>query len=214
MNSLLKSLFDKVSAFVGLITLSPLFCLFSVLIYFDMGRPVIFKQKRPGMNDEIFTMYKFRTMTDAKDEKGAFLPDHIRLTKLGRFLRGTSIDELPELVNVLKGDMSLVGPRPLLIEYLERYSPEQKRRHHIKPGITGWAQVNGRNELSWEKRFKLDIWYVDNQNFLLDLKILALTILKVLKRDGVEVEGKSAGQSFNGNSEKEEHVKSVSGERT
>ncbi len=202
----LKRLFDITSSLVGLILLSPILFLLSILIYFNMGGPVIFKQKRPGKNGEIFTMYKFRTMTDAKDETGAFLPDHIRLTGLGRFLRGTSLDELPELMNVIKGDMSLVGPRPLSIEYLEWYSPEQNRRHDIKPGITGWAQVNGRNELSWGKRFKLDIWYVDNQSFLLDLKILALTILKVLKREGVEVEGQSTGQSFYGNAEKEENV--------
>ena len=171
-----------------------------------MGSPVIFKQERPGLKGKGFIMYKFRTMKDTKDETGEDLPDHIRLTRLGRFLRGTSLDELPELMNVLKGDMSLVGPRPLRIAYLERYSPEQMRRHDIKPGITGWAQVNGRNDLSWSNRFKLDVWYVDNHNFFLDLKIIALTIFKVLKREGVEVEGQSTGQSFYGNSEEEENV--------
>ncbi|WP_422123904.1 sugar transferase [Planococcus sp. X10-3] len=206
MKNLFKSIFDIGSSLIGLIVLSPILLVLSVLIYFNMGSPVIFRQERPGLKGKAFIMYKFRTMTDTKDETGKDLPDHIRLTRLGRFLRSTSLDELPELMNVLKGDMSVVGPRPLATDYLERYSPEQMRRHDIKPGITGWAQVNGRNDLSWSNRFKLDVWYVDNHSFFLDLKILALTIIKVLKREGVEVEGQSAGQSFYGNSEKEENI--------
>ncbi|WKA53858.1 sugar transferase [Planococcus shixiaomingii] len=206
MKNWIKNFFDKGSSLIGLIILSPLLLLISFLIYLNLGKPIIFKQERPGYKGGIFVMYKFRTMNDKKDEKGEVLPDHIRLTKLGRFLRSTSLDELPELINVLKGDMSLVGPRPLAIEYLERYSPEQMRRHDVKPGITGWAQVNGRNNLSWGNRFKLDVWYVDNHNFFIDLKIIALTFIKVLSRDGVVVEGQSVGKSFYGNTEKEENI--------
>ncbi|TWT03727.1 sugar transferase [Planomicrobium sp. CPCC 101079] len=206
MKFFIKKSFDIGSSLIALILLSPLLLLLSIIIYFNMGSPVIFKHQRPGFKGNLFLMYKFRTMTDEKDEHGELLPDHIRLTKLGRFLRSTSLDELPELINVLKGDMSLVGPRPLEVVYLEHYSPEQMRRHDVKPGITGWAQVNGRNELSWENRFKLDVWYVDNHNFFIDLKIILITILKVVKREGVLVEGASSGEAFYGNLKKEEHV--------
>ncbi|TWT27859.1 sugar transferase [Planomicrobium sp. CPCC 101110] len=206
MKFFIKKLFDISSSLIALIIFSPLLIVLSLIVFLNMGSPFIFKHERPGLKGKLFVMYKFRTMTDEKDENGQLLPDHIRLTKLGRFLRSTSLDELPELINVLKGDMSLVGPRPLEVEYLERYSPEQMRRHDVKPGITGWAQVNGRNELAWENRFKLDVWYVDNHNFFIDLKIIFITILRVLQRDGVEVEGNSSGESFYGNIKKEEHI--------
>ncbi len=150
-----------------------------------MGAPVLFRQTRPGLRGKPFIMYKFRTMTDERDPQGNLLPDEQRLTRLGRFLRSTSLDELPELINVLKGDMSLVGPRPLLMKYLDRYTPEQFRRHEVKPGITGWAQVNGRNALTWEEKFKLDVWYVDNWNLWLDFKILLMTLVKVFRREGI-----------------------------
>jgi len=163
-----------------------------------MGRPVFFKQLRPGMNGKPFVIYKFRTMLDLKDKDGNLLPDEKRITAIGRFLRSTTLDELPEFWNVLKGDMSLVGPRPLLMEYLPRYTPEQARRHNVKPGMTGWAQVNGRNAITWEEKFKLDVWYVDNWNIPLDLKIIFLTILKVFKREGVSAEGYATMPEFVG----------------
>lgn len=162
-----------------------------------MGQPVLFRQKRPGLNGKPFDLLKFRTMTEDRDEKGDLLPDRSRLTRLSRLVRSTSLDELPELFNVLKGDMSLVGPRPLLMRYLERYTPEQMRRHEVKPGITGWAQVNGRNALTWEEKFKLDVWYVDNQSFWLDLKIIALTIWKLIKREGINQPGQATAAEFN-----------------
>ena len=180
---------DILGASTGLTILSPLMALIGVFIYVHMGRPVLFRQVRPGLHGKPFAMYKFRTMTDARDSQGSLLPDEKRLGFFGRFLRNTSLDELPELFNVLKGDMSLVGPRPLLMEYLDRYTPEQFRRHEVKPGITGWAQVNGRNTLTWEEKFRLDVWYVDNRNIWLDLKILWLTGLKVLRREGISAEG-------------------------
>jgi len=161
-----------------------------------LGRPVIFRQQRPGFLGKPFTIYKFRTMTDAQDENGHILPDAERLTRLGRFLRSTSLDELPELWNVLKGDMSFVGPRPLLMEYLGRYTPQQARRHEVKPGITGWAQVNGRNALTWEEKFKLDVWYVDNIGFRLDMKIIAMTVWKILKREGINQPGQATMEEF------------------
>ncbi|MCL4454977.1 MAG: sugar transferase [Deinococcus sp.] len=176
---------DILGASTGLTILSPLMALIGVFIYVHMGRPVLFRQVRPGLHGKPFAMYKFRTMTDARDSQGSLLPDEKRLGFFGRFLRNTSLDELPELFNVLKGDMSLVGPRPLLMEYLDRYTPEQFRRHEVKPGITGWAQVNGRNTLTWEEKFRLDVWYVDNRNIWLDLKILWLTVVKVIRREGV-----------------------------
>jgi len=180
-----KQIFDTLLSLVGLIILFPLLIVVSIIIFFTISCPVIFSQNRPGLNTKAFTFYKFRTMSIEKDNNGKLLPDEKRITKLGHFLRKTSLDELPSLWNVLKGDMSLVGPRPLLMEYLDRYSPAQARRHEVKPGITGWAQVNGRNAISWEDKFKLDVWYVDNQSFWLDVKILIMTIWKVLKGEGI-----------------------------
>ncbi|MCG8532751.1 MAG: sugar transferase [Desulfovibrionales bacterium] len=176
----------------------PIYLLFGLLIYTKLGRPVLFKQVRPGIHGKPFKMIKFRTMLDACDSNGEPLPDEQRMTSLGDFLRATSLDELPELWNVLKGDMSLVGPRPLLMEYLPLYTPEQNRRHEMRPGITGWAQVNGRNGLAWEEKFKLDVWYVDNQSNLLDLKILLLTAKKVLERDGISAAGHVTAEKFRG----------------
>ena len=178
-------MFDFTLSIFGLLLLSPFLLLISILVLFALGSPILFKQNRPGLNKKLFNFYKFRTMTKEKDENGNLLPDKDRLTSFGNFLRKTSLDELPSLWNVLKGDMSLVGPRPLLMEYLPLYSAEQMRRHEVKPGLTGWAQINGRNAISWEEKFKLDVWYVDNQSFLLDMKIILLTILKVLKREGI-----------------------------
>ncbi len=166
------------------------------MVYITMGAPAFFIQQRPGLHGKVFKIIKFRTMTEDSDRDGELLPDAGRLTKFGQFLRSMSLDELPELINVIKGDMSLVGPRPLLVEYLERYSPEQARRHEARPGITGWAQVNGRNELSWEERLKMDVWYIDNHNFWLDLKILILTIVKILSRDGISWEGHATMPPF------------------
>ncbi len=181
----MKSLGDRVLAFFLIILFSPFIVITALLVYFGIGRPILFKQVRPGFNEKLFTIYKFRTMTDARDEQGELLPDEKRLTSIGKFIRKTSLDELPQLFNVLKGDMSFVGPRPLLVEYLKLYNKEQRRRHNVKPGITGWAQVNGRNTISWEERFKYDVWYVDNQSLLLDLKILWLTLKKVIKKEDV-----------------------------
>ena len=165
----------------------------------DMGRPIIFTQQRPGLSGKPFTIYKFRTMNDERDAQGNLLPDEQRLTRFGKFLRKTSLDELPELFNVLKGDMSLVGPRPLLMEYLPLYSAEQARRHEVKPGITGWAQINGRNTLAWEDKFNLDVWYVDHLSFWLDVKILFITLLKVFKREGISQDGQATVEKFRGN---------------
>ncbi|NSL52736.1 sugar transferase [Calidifontibacillus erzurumensis] len=176
---------DIVLSLLAIIVLSPVFLLVAMLVRVKLGSPVIFKQERPGLNEKIFTMYKFRTMTDERDENGKLLPNHLRLTKFGKILRSTSLDELPEFINVLKGDMSLVGPRPLLVEYLPLYNEEQSRRHHVRPGITGYAQVNGRNAISWEEKFNKDIYYVDHVNFLLDMKILFQTVIKVFKRENI-----------------------------
>lgn len=170
----------------------------AILVRYKLGSPVIFKQQRPGLHGKPFYLYKFRTMTDERDENGELLPDHLRLTPFGQFLQKFSLDELPQLFNVLKGDISLVGPRPLLMEYLELYTPEQARRHEVKPGITGWAQVNGRNAISWEEKFKLDVWYVDHQSFWLDLKILFLTVIQVLKSEGISHEGHVTMEKFTG----------------
>jgi sugar transferase EpsL len=178
----------------------PLFLILGVLIRINLGSPIIFTQERPGLKGKPFIMYKFRTMTDARDPQGELLPDDDRFTKFGKLIRSTSLDELPELLNVLRGDMSLVGPRPLLMRYLSRYSPEQARRHEVRPGITGWAQVNGRNAISWEKKFQLDVWYVDNYNLLLDLKILFLTIKKVLIREGISQTDHPTMREFQGES--------------
>ena len=194
----MKRLFDFVIALFLLILLSPLIVVIYVLVMLKLGRPVFFRQKRPGLHGEIFSMIKFRTMKDILDEKGEPAPDSVRLTSFGKALRAASLDELPGLWNVLKGDMSLVGPRPLLVEYLPLYSKEQARRHDVRPGITGWAQVNGRNALSWEEKFKFDVWYVDNQSLLLDIKILYLTVKKVFKKEGISAEGEVTMHKFTG----------------
>lgn len=194
----MKRLVDFVFALMACITLAlPMLCL-CLLVRYKLGAPVFFTQERPGQYGKPFRMIKFRTMTDAKDADGKLLPDEVRLTKFGQFIRSTSLDELPELWNVLKGEMSLVGPRPLLMEYLPLYSAEQARRHEMRPGITGWAQVNGRNAISWEERFKLDVWYVDHQSFLLDCRIVLLTIQKVFVREGISAEGEATMPRFTG----------------
>lgn len=181
----IKAIVDRIVAAILLVVLLPVLAAVAIVVWLQMGRPVIFTQPRPGKAGRIFTFYKFRSMTNARDAAGNLLPETERLTKLGKFLRQTSLDELPQLWNVLKGDMSFVGPRPLLVEHLEYYSPEQARRHEVKPGITGWAQVNGRHNLSWIEKCALDVWYVDHRSLLFDLKILGLTVLKVLKREDI-----------------------------
>ena len=193
-----KRLLDLAFTIPGLLAISPVLFIVAILIMARIGRPVFFRQERPGLNARPFSLYKFRTMTDGRDEDGALLPDAQRLTPFGRFLRTTSLDELPELFNVLKGDMSLVGPRPLLMRYLDRYTPEQFRRHEMPPGLTGWAQVNGRNDLSWEEKFELDVWYVDHWSLWLDVKILALTLWKVLKKEGISQAGHATMEEFMG----------------
>ena len=195
----MKRLFDIVVSMISLVLLIPLFCILYICIWINLGTPIIFSQLRPGLSGKPFIMYKFRTMRDSDDDNGLTLPDEVRLTNFGMFLRSTSLDELPELWNVLKGEMSLVGPRPLLMEYLPLYSVEQARRHNVLPGITGWAQINGRNSLSWEEKFKLDVWYVDNQSFILDLKILFLTIKKIFIREGISADGVATMNKFTGN---------------
>jgi lipopolysaccharide/colanic/teichoic acid biosynthesis glycosyltransferase len=182
---LIKTICDRGFALLGLIFLSPIMLLLAVVIGLEMGTPVVFKQPRPGKHGRIFNFYKFRTMTNAVNVNGILLTDDERLTPLGSFIRKTSLDELPQLWNIVKGDMSFVGPRPLLVDYLERYTPEQFRRHNVLPGITGWAQVNGRNSISWEEKFQYDIWYVDNFSLALDLKIMIMTVLKVVNREGI-----------------------------
>lgn len=194
----IKRFIDIVGALIGLVAFSPIMIVVAFVIYITMGRPIIYKQLRPGLNGKPFIIYKFRTMLDLRDEDGNLLPDERRLTAIGKFLRYTTLDEVPEFWNVLKGDMSLVGPRPLLMEYLDRYDLEQARRHEVKPGMTGWAQVNGRNALTWEEKFKLDVWYVDNWNISLDLKIIFLTVIKVLKREGVSAKGYATMPEFKG----------------
>lgn len=193
-----KRSFDVAASGLGLLLLSPLLGAVALLVRLRLGRPVLFRQRRPGLHGKPFMMYKFRTMTDDRDAEGGLLPDGERLTPFGRFLRSTSLDELPELFNVLKGEMSLVGPRPLLMAYLDRYTPHQARRHEVRPGITGWAQINGRNAISWEEKFDLDVWYVNNGTFLLDLRILALTVAKVLRREGISGEGQATMSEFSG----------------
>ena len=195
---MIKRLIDILASLFCLLVLSPVLLLVFALVRIQMGSPVLFRQVRPGMNGKPFMMVKFRTMLDAVDAQGNPLPDDQRLTRLGSFLRSTSLDELPELWNVLKGDMSLVGPRPLLMEYLPLYSPEQARRHEVRPGVTGWAQVNGRNALSWDEKFKLDVWYVDNQSLWLDIRILFLTVKKVLVREGISADGEATMSKFKG----------------
>lgn len=194
----MKRLFDFAIALLGLIVLALPLLILLVQIRRKLGSPVFFRQVRPGLNGKPFEMVKFRTMTDECGPDGRLLPDAVRLTPFGRFLRSTSLDELPELWNVLKGDMSLVGPRPLLVEYLSLYTPEQARRHEARPGVTGWAQVNGRNAISWEEKFELDVWYVDHQSLWLDIKILWLTVKKVLVRDGISAEGEATMSKFTG----------------
>lgn len=196
---MIKRALDILSAAIGLIVFFPILILISIMIHREMGSPVLFRQTRPGLHGKPFQMIKFRTMRDAIDADGHSLPDAERLTKLGRFLRSSSFDELPELWNVLKGEMSLVGPRPLLMEYMPLYSSEQARRHDVRPGVTGWAQVNGRNAISWDKKFALDVWYVDNRNLFLDLKIICLTIRKVIRRDGISATGEATMSKFTGN---------------
>jgi len=193
-----KRVIDLIVSMIMIIICAPLFLLIAVMVRVKIGRPIFFIQKRPGLHGRPFILYKFRTMTEARDEGGTLLPDAERLTPFGRFLRSTSLDELPELINVLKGEMSLIGPRPLLMEYLGRYTPEQMRRHEARPGITGWAQINGRNALSWEERFELDVWYVDNHSLWLDIRILFMTIWTVLRRVGVNQEGQATMSKFMG----------------
>ena len=195
---MIKNLFDKTLALFLIILFSPIYIVVSLLIFFKMGSPILFRQKRPGYKEKIFGIYKFRTMTNEKDEFGNLLPDDKRLVGIGKFIRSTSLDELPQLFNVLKGEMSFVGPRPLLEEYLLLYNEKQKRRHDVKPGITGWAQVNGRNAISWEQKFDYDVWYVDNQSFWLDIKILWLTFLKVVKRSDISSSTSSTMEKFTG----------------
>lgn len=197
--SFFKPLLDFMAALLGLLLLSPIFILVTIaLIFANQGKP-FFYQSRPGKNERIFKIIKFKTMNDARDANGQLLPDSDRLTPIGSFVRKTSLDEIPQLVNVLKGDMSLIGPRPLLPEYLPLYNEHQKRRHDVKPGITGWAQVNGRNAISWQQKFDYDVWYVDHISLGLDVKILGLTILKVIKKEGISQQGHATIEAFNGN---------------
>ncbi len=199
----IKRCMDMVGSGLGLVIFSPILMVLAILIWIQMGRPIMFKQMRPGLHGRSFFMYKFRTMTDERNANGALLADEQRITGLGKFLRSSSMDELPELFNVLKGDMSLVGPRPLLVQYLDRYTPEQARRHEVKPGITGWAQVNGRNAITWEEKFTLDVWYVDNWSLWLDIKILAMTVVKVFRREGISAAGEATMTEFKGNYEEQ-----------
>ncbi|PHR09447.1 MAG: sugar transferase [Sulfitobacter sp.] len=194
----MKRLMDILGAMAGLLLLAPVIILLSLLVRIKLGSPVLFRQTRPGKAGQSFQMAKFRTMTDARDAHGGLLPDADRLTGFGQFLRASSLDELPELWNVLKGDMSLVGPRPLLMEYLPLYSERQARRHEVRPGITGWAQINGRNALSWDEKFELDVWYVENRTLWLDIKILFLTVWKVIKRDDINQDGEATMTRFTG----------------
>lgn len=195
----IKPILDIVLGLLLIIFFSPAFILVSILILLTMGRPLFFTQKRPGYNAEIFTIYKFRTMTNESDNAGKLLPDEMRLSTVGSFIRSVSLDELPQLFNIIKGDMSFVGPRPLLIEYLPLYNKEQKKRHDVKPGITGWAQVNGRNAISWEDKFALDVWYVEHLNFILDMKIMWLTLWKVLHRSDISSQTTVSMEKFEGN---------------
>lgn len=200
----IKRILDIISSLLAIIILSPLLAVTAVLVKTKLGSPVLFKQERPGKDEKIFTLIKFRTMTDERDENGELLPDEVRLTKFGKFLRSTSIDELPELFNILKGDMSVIGPRPLLVEYIPRYNEHQHRRHEVRPGLSGWAQVNGRNTVSWEDKFDMDVHYVDNYSFAMDVKILFMTVLNVLKKEGISSETSATMEVFMGTPEKEE----------
>lgn len=196
-----KRLIDFILSLIALIVLSPILLIVALLVRTKLGSPVIFKQERPGLNEKIFTLYKFRTMTDAKDEQGNLLPDEIRLTKFGKLLRSTSLDELPELFNILKGDMSIVGPRPLLVRYLQLYNEHQKHRHDVRPGFTGWAQCNGRNAISWEEKFDLDVYYTKHVSLLLDIKIILKTVKVVLFREGISSETSVTMEEFRGSKE-------------
>ena len=193
-----KRVLDFLLSLIAIIILSPVLLIIAILVRIKLGSPVLFKQKRPGKNEKIFTLYKFRTMTDKKDENGNLLPDEDRLTKFGKVLRSTSLDELPELFNILKGDMSIVGPRPLLVEYLKLYNEEQKHRHDVRPGLTGLAQISGRNSISWEEKFKDDIEYVNKVTFINDMKIILKTVIKVFKREGISQEGNATIEKFTG----------------
>jgi sugar transferase EpsL len=193
-----KRWFDLILTVPGFVVVSPLLGIIALLVRLQLGTPVLFKQVRPGLHGKPFTIYKFRTMTDTRDQNGKLLPDAQRLTKLGRFLRATSLDELPELWNVIKGDLSLVGPRPLLMQYLDRYTPGQARRNKVKPGLTGWAQVNGRNAITWEKKFELDVWYVDHCSVFLDIRIILMTLLKVVRREGISAAKEATMPEFMG----------------
>lgn len=195
----IKRLVDIILSLVAISCLSPVLLIVAFLVRVKLGSPVLFKQKRPGMNEKVFLMCKFRTMTDARGENGDLLPDDVRLTKFGEFLRSTSLDELPELFNILKGDMSLVGPRPLLVQYLPLYNEHQKRRHEVRPGLSGLAQVNGRNAISWEEKFKLDVQYVNQISFITDVKIIFLTLKKVFVREGINSETAATMETFRGN---------------
>lgn len=196
----MKRLIDIAVSGVGLVALAPIFLVLGILTRISLGSPIFFSQSRPGLYGKPFTIYKFRTMNDRRNELGELLPDNVRLTSFGRFLRGSSMDELPELWNVLRGDMSLVGPRPLLMDYLPLYTCDQARRNEVRPGITGWAQINGRNALTWEEKFALDIWYVDNRSNWLDIKILLMTVKQVLRRDGISAPGEATMPKFLGTS--------------
>lgn len=198
----LKRAFDLCFASLALLLLSPVMGVVAAIVRLTLGSPVLYRQQRPGLHGRLFTILKFRTMTSARDRAGNLVSDARRLTRLGRFLRRTSLDELPELINVLRGEMSLVGPRPLLTQYLERYTPEQARRHEVSPGITGWAQVNGRNALTWEEKFRLDIWYVDHHSLGLDLKIMLLTAWKVVRREGISHPGLATMEEFMGDAQR------------
>lgn len=194
----IKRILDIISSLLAIIILSPLLAVTAVLVKTKLGSPVLFKQERPGKDEKIFTLIKFRTMTDERDENGELLPDEVRLTKFGKFLRSTSIDELPELFNILKGDMSVIGPRPLLVKYLPRYNEHQHRRHEVRPGLSGWAQVNGRNSISWEEKFDLDVEYVDNYSLSKDINILFMTVMSVIKRDGINSDNDVTMEEFMG----------------
>jgi len=194
----LKRPMDFTLSLIAIILLCPVLLIVALLVRVKLGSPVIFRQRRPGLNEKIFTMYKFRTMTDQKDEKGEYLPDSVRLTPFGKWLRSTSLDELPELFNILKGDMSIVGPRPLLIKYLELYNSHQKRRHEVRPGLTGLAQVNGRNSISWEDKFNYDVEYINNYDFGTDFKIILLSFIKVIKRESINQLGDNTTEAFKG----------------
>ena len=198
-----KKFFDLLLIFLSLPLILPVYLLLILLVLYKFKFPILFKQPRPGLNGKVFNICKFRTMTNVFDKDGILLSDEVRLTRFGKFLRSTSLDELPSLWNVLKGDMSLVGPRPLLLEYLPLYSTKQSRRHEVKPGVTGWAQVNGRNTITWSEKFDLDVWYVDNQSIWLDIKILWLTVKKVINRSGINQEGQATIEKFKGNNEKD-----------